>query len=197
MFPLPSRRVRDADKHKCRSTAQHTEDPGSVRLQASYPEPPFGTGDRLDVSEFPAEASVAVLPDDEGTGAGSRVRIDPLSATQRANGDPESGLSQGRLRINSSAARTACGNPIVRASSDSNRCCFRHRASVCRCAARHAVHASTAASVARSSCGAAAAGLSKDVPPIDRRAAERRSLRDGRGRVVVISESAMIRAPSS
>lgn len=73
---------------------------------------------------------------------------------------------------NSAAARTTCGKPIVRANSDSRCCCFRHRASVRRCATRHASHAKTAASVAPPSCGAAAAELLKEVPPTVARAAE-------------------------
>jgi DNA-binding transcriptional LysR family regulator len=44
-------------------------------IDIGFAHPPFGTGDRLDVMEFPAEASVAVLPDDGGTGGVSLTEI--------------------------------------------------------------------------------------------------------------------------
>lgn len=44
-------------------------------IDVGFAHPPFGTGDRLDVTEFPAEASVAVLPDDGGTGDVSLAEI--------------------------------------------------------------------------------------------------------------------------
>lgn len=44
-------------------------------IDIGFAHPPFGTGDRLDVMEFPAEASVAVLPDDGGTGDVSLAQV--------------------------------------------------------------------------------------------------------------------------
>lgn len=44
-------------------------------IDIGFAHPPFGTGDRLDVMEFPAEASVAVLPDDGGIGGVSLAEI--------------------------------------------------------------------------------------------------------------------------
>lgn len=44
-------------------------------IDIGFAHPPFGTGDRLDVVEFPAEAIIAVLPDDGGTGGVSLAQV--------------------------------------------------------------------------------------------------------------------------
>ncbi|MFH1340546.1 MAG: LysR substrate-binding domain-containing protein [Pseudomonadota bacterium] len=44
-------------------------------IDIGFAHPPLGTGDRLDVMEFPAEASVAVLPDDGATGGVSLAQV--------------------------------------------------------------------------------------------------------------------------
>lgn len=44
-------------------------------IDIGFAHPPLGTGDRLDVMEFPAEASVAVLSDDGATGGVSLAQV--------------------------------------------------------------------------------------------------------------------------
>ena len=47
-------------------------------IDIGFAHPPLGTGDRLDVMEFPAEASVVVLPDDGGTGGVGLAQVAAL-----------------------------------------------------------------------------------------------------------------------
>lgn len=59
------------------STNQQLEALADGTIDIGFAHPPFGTGDRLEVIEFPAEASVAVLPDDGGTGG---VNLEQVAA---------------------------------------------------------------------------------------------------------------------
>ncbi|MBY5355048.1 LysR family transcriptional regulator [Rhizobium leguminosarum] len=47
-------------------------------IDIGFAHPPLGTGDRLDIVEFPGEANVAVLPEDGGTGGVSLAQIAAL-----------------------------------------------------------------------------------------------------------------------
>ncbi|TWB44035.1 DNA-binding transcriptional LysR family regulator [Rhizobium sp. ERR 922] len=47
-------------------------------IDIGFVHPPLGTGERLDIVEFPSEASVAVLPDDGGSGGVSLAQVAAL-----------------------------------------------------------------------------------------------------------------------
>src|SRR6516162_2465989 len=97
-----------------------------------------------------------------------------------------------------SVARTATlGKPIVRASKVSRRCCFRHHASAVWWAKHQAFQAMRAGSACSSVASLAAPARPRVVLPAVVRRAERTSLRDSLDKVVLVSESAMIRAPYS
>ncbi|WP_043238699.1 LysR family transcriptional regulator [Bosea sp. LC85] len=57
------------------STNEQLEALAEGTIDIGFAHPPFGTGGRLDVSELPAEASVAVLPDDGATGGVSLAQV--------------------------------------------------------------------------------------------------------------------------
>lgn len=59
------------------STNEQLEALAEGAIDIGFAHLPFGTGDRLDVIEFPAEESVAVLPDDGGTGG---VNLEQVAA---------------------------------------------------------------------------------------------------------------------
>lgn len=57
------------------STREQLEALAEGTIDIGFAHPPFGTGDRLDVIAFPAETSVAALPDDGGSGDVSLAQV--------------------------------------------------------------------------------------------------------------------------